>query len=273
MSFTTLENQLNKYSLNYTNKQLDKTLDQLDFNTQSMSGKTSSGLDAIYANLTQQLTCDSECQKRKNIDTLRKQWQAAEMNERKAPNVTSDAEKKYLIASEGTQGYNDTMMKRYTNVAHVVQQSAKQSHKDIMNELTSLNENYEAETNSLEQINKLLDIKLSENTRLLNLVDQNMASVQTNDRKVVYAEWANQWLGTVNNALRWLYIIFALAFIYKSSFVTDSKWKTFKGWIIPIGLFVYPFLIYYIASYLVIIYNKSVWFLEHKAPKNVYSQL
>ena len=34
---------------------------------QQMSGQSSQGMDAIYTNLLNQVTCDSDCQKRKKI--------------------------------------------------------------------------------------------------------------------------------------------------------------------------------------------------------------
>lgn len=264
---------LNSLSLNYSDNQLDNAMQQMQQNTQQMSGQDNSGLNAIYANLSQQLTCDSECQKRMNIDELREKWKVAQINENKAPEVTFDAEKNYLIASEGIDGYNNAMLKRYTTVASSAKDTAVQAHNDFMKEITTLNDNYNAEINSLTHIKDLLNINLSENSRLSKLIDQDIASVQTNDRKVVYEEWAQTWLYTVKKTFIWIYIFIAIVFIYKSSFISNSTWKTFTGWITPITLLVFPFMVYYIALFIVFAYNNVLWFMENKAPKNVYSQL
>lgn len=238
-----------------------------------MSGQDKSGLDAIYANLAQQLTCDSECQKRMNIDELREKWKVAQTYENMAPEVTFDAEKNYLIASEGIDGYHNTMLKRYTTVANTSKDTAIQAHNEFMSEITTLNDSYNAGTNSLTHIKDLLNINLSENSRLTKSIDQDVASVQTNDRKVVYEEWAKKWLYTVNKALKWIYIFIAIVFIYKSPFISNSTWKTFTGWMIPIILFIFPYIVYYIALFIVFVYKNILWFMQNKAPKNVYSQL
>lgn len=273
MTSNSLENKLNSLSSNYSENQLDSAMQQMQINTQQMSGQDTSGLNSIYANLSKQLSCDSECQKRMNIDELRKKWKAAKLSQTNAPNVTLDAEKDYLVASEGIDGYHNTMLERYTGVANSTQQKVMQSHNEIMKEIIALNDNYSTQTNSLTRIKELLNIKLNENSSLLEQIDQVTASVQTNDRKVVYEEWAKTWLITVRYILRWIYILIVLVFIYKSPFVSNSTWKTLKGWFLPISLLLFPFTIYYIALIILFVYNKILWFLENKAPKNVYSQL
>lgn len=237
------------------------------------SGQDTSGLKSIYDNLSKQLTCDSECQKRMNIDELRKKWKAAELSETTAPTVTLDTEKEYLVASEGIDGYHTTMLERYTGVANSTQKTVLESHNENINEIIALIDNYSTQTDSLTRIKELLNIKLDENSSLLERIDQVTASVQTNDRKVVYEEWAKTWLITVHYILRWIYILIVLVFIYKSPFVSNSTWKTLKGWFVPISLLLFPFTIYYIALIILFVYNKIRWFLENKAPKNVYSQL
>lgn len=273
MTSKTVQNQLNTSSLNYSDEQLSNVQQQIQTNMQQMSGQDQTGLNAIYANLINQLTCDSDCQKRQQIDELRNTWKAAQSSQKNAPNVTIDAEKNYLIAYEGVDGYNNTMFKRYSGVAETAQKNATQSNKQVMKEIVALNSDYDAETKSLSQVKELLNIKLAENSRLLELVDTDIASVETNDRKVVYEDWAKEWLRVVNKALYWIYIVTALVFIYKSPFIQNSKWKTFTGWLLPIGLFIYPYLIYYIAAFILNVYKQIKWFMSNKAPKNVYSRL
>ena len=273
MTSNTLQNQFNTSSSNYSGDQLSSIQQQIQTNTQQMSGQDQSGLTAIYANLNNQLTCDSDCQKRQKIDELRETWKAAKTSQKNAPETTFDAEKNYLIAYEGVDGYTETMFKRYTGVAETAQKNALDSNKDVMNEIKALNSDYDGETKSLTHMKELLQIKLAENTKLLKLVDEDVASVETNDRKVVYEDWAKGWLLTVKKLLFWIYILFALVFLYMSPFVSKSKWKTITGWLIPISFFVFPYLVYYIALLILNVYKKLKWFLQNKASKNVYSQL
>ena len=76
-----------------------------------MTGKDSDSLNSIYDNLLNMVTCDTDCQERANIDDLRQKWNAAEENQLTAPELANEAEKNYLIAKKGEDGYNKTMFK------------------------------------------------------------------------------------------------------------------------------------------------------------------
>ena len=268
-----IQNLIKMASSNFSDTDLENAQQKVQQTIQQKSGQNNTGLDAIYANLMNQISCDSDCQKRTNVDNLRKQWQAAETAQKNAPTTTSDAEKKYLVATDGIHGYNEKMLKRYTGVAKRAQTDALVSHAEVMREIKSLNATYESETRSLARMKDLLRIRLTENSTLTEDVDIDIATVQTSDRKVVYEEWAKSWLFTVGKILRVLYIIIAVIYIYVSPFIKASGWKTPKGWITPLILVLFPFLVYYIAMVLREGYAKIVWYMNNKASKNVYTNL
>lgn len=268
-----LQNLVNMSSTNYSSQDLTNAQQQVQQTIQQMTGQSNNGLSAVYANLMNQISCDSDCQKRTNIDNLRKQWQAAEISQKNALSTTTDAEKNYIVAADGIQGYNEKMLKRYTGVAKRAQTDAMESHVEVMREIKSLIATYEAETLSLARMKDLLRIRLSENSTLAGDVDIDIATVQTNDRKVVYEEWAKSWLFVVGKMLMVLYILIAIVYLYVSPFIKASGWKTPKGWILPMGLVIFPFLVYYIVLVLREGYNKIVWYMNNKASKNVYTNM
>lgn len=268
-----LQNLVNMSSTNYSSQDLSNAQQQVQQTIQQMSGQSNTGLSAVYANLMNQISCDSDCQKRTNIDNLRKQWQAAEISQKNALSTTTDAEKNYIVAADGIQGYNEKMLKRYTGVAKRARTDAMESHVEVMREIKSLIATYEAETLSLARMKDLLRIRLSENSTLAGDVDIDIATVQTNDRKVVYEEWAKSWLFVVGKMLMVLYILIAIVYLYVSPFIKASGWKTPKGWILPMGLVIFPFLVYYIVLVLREGYTKIVWYMNNKASKNVYTNL
>lgn len=264
-----LQKLVNMSSTNYSSQDLANAQQQV----QQMSGQTNTGLDAIYSNLMNQISCDSECQKRTNIDNLRKQWQAAELNKKTAPSTSDDAEKKYLIAADGILGYNQKMLNRYTGVSNQAKNDAIESHNEIVREIKVMNETYKSLTLSLSKLKELLKIRLSENKTLTDDIDNDKAIVQTSDRKVVYEEWAKKWLFTTGKIMRILYVFVAIIYLYISPFFKSSEWKTPKKWITPIVLIIFPFLIYYITILLKEIYIKILWYMNNKASKNVYNDL
>jgi hypothetical protein len=268
-----LQKLINMSASNYSSQDLANAQQQVQQSMQQMSGETNPGLTAIYSNLMKQMSCDSACQKRTNIDNLRKQWQAAETAQKSAPTTTSVAEKNYLVATDGILGYNQKMITRYTGIAKHAKNNAMENHKEVMREIKGLNSTYEAETLSLDRIKDLLRIRLTENSTMTEDIDVDTATVQTSDRKVVYEEWAKNWLFTVGNILRILYFLVAIIYLYMSPFIKLSEWKTPKGWISPIVLAIFPFFIYYIVLLLRECYVKIVWYMNNKASKNVYTNL
>lgn len=239
---------------------------------QQMSGQTSQGMDAIYTNLLNQMTCDSECQKRKKLDALKQSWLDAKTNEQTAPSKTFEANKDYLIAYEGQLGYENSMLQKYSKIATDAKHKAMQEHTRIHEELQTLIRDYDGEIISLNKLREMLNIRLRENKQLKQSIDEDIAAVETNDRRVVYGDWAKDDIHSIYTLLKWIYIFFIFVFIYTSGFITNSGWKNKRAWFVLIGIILIPFIIYYIAIALIYLYNRFLWYSDHRVPKDVYMQ-
>ena len=237
----------------------------------SMAGKDSGAMQSMFKNVSSMLTCDSDCQKRKKADELRRAWKSAAESEKNAPIMTSEAEKEYYVFTQGVPGYEKMLLQRYTKKAEGAKSIAQKSHKELVEELRALIADYTAETTSMKRMKELLRVRLDENKALKAAIDQDIAAVETNDRRVVYEDWAKGWLGTVGKALLWLYVITACVFIYKSPFIQSQGYKTVKGWLAPIALVVFPFIVKYISLLIWAISDKVSWFMDNKAPKDVFA--
>ena len=77
------------------------TSTDLKSKVQSMTGNSSGTMNSIYNNLLDMVTCDTDCQNQKNVDDLRQKWENAKKTQKNAPQATLEAQKNYLIASEG----------------------------------------------------------------------------------------------------------------------------------------------------------------------------
>ena len=216
----------------------------------SMSGKDSAAMQSMFQNMSSMLTCDTACQRRKKADELRNAWKAAVETEKTAPITTAEAEKRYYVFTEGTPGYEKMLLQRYTKKAETAKGLALKT---------------------LKRMKELLRVRLDENKALKAAIDQDIAAVETNDRRVVYENWAKGWLGTVGKALLWLYILVAATFIYKSSFIQDQGYKTVKGWLMVVALVIYPFILKYISLLIWFLTDQVRWYLQNRAPRDVFT--
>ena len=238
-----------------------------------MTGKDSDSLNSIYDNLLNMVTCDTDCQERANIDDLRQKWNAAEENQLTAPELANEAEKNYLIAKKGEDGYNKTMFKRYSHQASNQKQSALKDYKTEIKEINALIMEYDINVNNTDKLKDLLNVRLKEHNELKKKIDTNKKDVQTNDRKVVYETWAREGLSNTYKIILVFYILAALLFTYYSFMSPAFSLKNIRFWMSIIFLIVLPFIIKFIAQLFKNIYNYLLFFLSNKAPKNAYSNL
>ena len=245
---------------------------QAEANKRAQSSKYD-GINASLMNLIGLMGCDDACQKRRKADELRKKWNAAKKVETEAPGNTEDAERNYYVYTEGETGWKNRLVQRYTVVANKNKAEALKKHKQLLDEINTLISDYKGETDALRKIKALLKIRLNENKELKAAVDSQQATTQTNDRKVVYEDWAQVWLGTIKSLLTTIYIVLAIVYLVWGPFLENSEYKTLKGWIKPLVLIVLPFTIYYIVQFLYFIKSKIAWWLDNKAPKDVYRDL
>ena len=243
---------------------------QFATNMQSMSGMSMPELNKTYAHLNNLLTCDTECQRRKNIDSLRNKWKAAEKAEKNAPDVTAAAEKNYWVFSKGELAYQNMLLDRYRGIAQKKLASSEKTHDEWKKEMNILIDDYTAETKAIARLKELLKVRLDENEALKEAIDEDVRQVNTNDRRVVYSDWAKDFLYDVGKGLRYLYFIIALVYLYYGPFYQDSLYKSFKGWSYPLVLLLFPFTVYYITRFIVYLYGEAAWFYENKAPRNVF---
>uniref|UniRef100_A0A6C0LMD2 Uncharacterized protein n=1 Tax=viral metagenome TaxID=1070528 RepID=A0A6C0LMD2_9ZZZZ len=255
-------------------KELDEKMrskDEMMAMMRSMTGKDSAAMQGMFQNVSSMLTCDSECQKRKKADELRNKWKSAQKTQTNAPTITADAEKNYYVFTEGEIGYEKMLVKRYTQKANVAKGLAQKSHQELNDELKALIADYTAETITIKRMKELLRVRLDENKALELAIDQDISAVETNDRRVVYEDWAKGWLGTVGKSLMWLYIIVAAVFLYRGPFFQQGGYKTIMGWVTVLALIAYPFILKYISLFIWYLSDQANWFLQNKAPRDVFA--
>ena len=224
----------------------------------------------VLGNAMNLIGCDVDCQNRRRLAKLRETWKSKEAIERDAPFATAKAEKKYYIAKGGESAYKEMLMKRYSKVADKKRLEALNKHRDFMKELHALVHDYSSEEKVYARLLELLAVRKRENKELKEAIDGDIAAVQTNDRRVVYEDWAKGWLLTVRKALFVLYILIVIAYLVVGPFIKASGYKTLKGWVPIVLIILFPLLLRRIAIFLRGVHraSKAIW--ASKLVKNVY---
>ena len=264
---------MNKISANYSDAQIKQAQKTFSQNQAAMAGMSQDEMQQTMVHLNDLLTCDPACQRRKKVDELRETWKAAQYTEKNAPTKTAEAEKNYWVFDKGIMAYNNMLLDRYRKKGQANLAESTQKHDAFVKEMKVLIDDYTAETKALARLRELLKVRLDENKALKQAIDSDIKQVATNDRRVVYSNWSKDWLNDVGKALLYLYIVLAIAYLYMGSFYQQALYTSVKGWLQPLGFILFPFSVYYIARFIVYIYNEIAWFYQNKAPRNVFINL
>jgi hypothetical protein len=162
------------------------------------------------------------------------------------------------------------LVDRYTKIANTKKSTAIKNHENLINELNTLVADYTAENTSAKKLKDFLKVRLDENKRITLLIDKNIALVQTNGRRVVYEDRAQDHLHSVQTIFIILYIILVVSLGYTGSFIKNKQYLTIRGFSQLVAVTIFPFMVYYVVLFGNKIYNKFNWYTNNKLPKDVY---
>lgn len=259
------------FNKNKKNKNKNNKQQSVQTSLENM-GLTSDKMNSVITNLQSMITCDSDCQKRQQIDDLRNKWMAAKNNLATAPENVQSTEKAYYVLDKGEVAYKQMLVDRYTKIANTNKINAEKNHKLLLDELKTFVKDYYSQTIAYNRVKELLKVRLNENKALKEAIDKNISAVQTNDRRVVYEDWAQQWVYTVKKLFIILYVVIVIVFLYTGSFYKNKGYMTIKGWISVILFVAFPFIVYYITLFIYYIKDMLQWYKDNKAPKDVYTK-
>jgi hypothetical protein len=111
-------------------KQLNEALEKSDLSPTAINN--------LLTTVSNSITCDDECQRRKNADALKLKYDAAKQNVKDAPFELTTAEKNYYEYIEGDEGYNKMLLERYTKTAKELKKKSLTKHEEIMKDINIL---------------------------------------------------------------------------------------------------------------------------------------
>jgi hypothetical protein len=204
------------------------------------------------ANMT--LSCDSECQKNKNILQLKQKYLDAQTNVTSASAQEQIAYKNYIVYSEGTGAYNDKLVTKLREKANIISDTYTKQFEENFKNTEILLGTYEG---LLTNFNNIVDLYVNytkENIKFINNNKIKISDIQTNHRKTFYEDQNIDRLKLINNILFYLFYLILILFIV-FSFIYPSNYSISYKIVIVFLLGLYPFISTTLFLYFVKLYN------------------
>lgn len=137
---------------------------------------------------------------------------------------------------------------------------------DISSNLDILDKN----TNIAEPLLQLLAIKEMEYNQIQNAVESQRSTALTDQRKVVYEDWATENLGSVQYWLTVFYFFLFIVYLAVGDFFSNERYKHWQAWL---GIAIYiiqPFLVKPSVKILFYIWYQIKYFFSSRMPKDAY---
>ena len=221
-------------------------------------------LNAMIAQVNNELSCGSNCQQDKKTSRLKKRYDYEKIKHQRAPYDLDHSRKKYFTYAFGEQYYDNYMEKRAKREITALTNKLAQDHQYNIKVLNDNIQDYQNIIDNTKYIHELNKKYEKENKDMKKeLIDmQNEKNI--NDRKVVYETNEVDKLKIYNYQLVWLYwtivLVFLITFFFKNMFMEK------KNLIVVAVILLFPFIIHW----MVYIFNNTFNFMYNLLPKNMY---
>jgi len=227
-----------------------------------------SQFNSFLQKATDAVTCNSECQRNRTMDSLKQKFENAQTNTQSANYQLQVAQKNYVTFSEGEGAYNDLLQQQLQEKANLISQ---QFQENFDKETTQVARQIDTYGGILVNFKNIFDLYFNykkENIKLFKKLKEQTNDVLTNERKTYYIDQQNDTLTYFYfYFLLIIYVIIVICYLL-FSLMYPSNASIIKRILIFIGLIVLPFLSYFILAAVIYIGYKIFGLI----PKNVYRQ-
>jgi len=162
---------------------------------------------------------------------------------------------------------------RYSKTADELKKKSIQKHRKLMHEIDTYIKDYKAEVVYSKRMHELLKVRVKENRRLRREIEDDIAIVQTNDRRVTYEDKELDSAATVRKTLRFLYYFMLILWILLGDFFSKARYAYLTTWGFMAIYIAFPFAINKIIELIYYITGQVSYIIDNKGPKNVYTSL
>lgn len=212
------------------------------------------------------IACDSECQRNKKAEELKKQYQNAKANLTLAEPQFQVAKQNYYTYVSGQNGYNNIMETEYQKEADILAEILKAKFDEKISKILVQIDTYNGISINYENIADLEKQYLEENEELSKKLKTDTNDVLTNERKTYYE---SQEIDSLNNyyyyVLLVIYIVTVICYVI-FTLLYPSGLSIFKRVLIFIALVILPFISTWWLGKLI----QLIYWLYDLLPKNVY---
>lgn len=222
---------------------------------------------------TVDLSNNPEKQLANKRNELKQKLMDAEQNLKVAPEKKDIALKDYLIFTEGESEYKKILLRRYEKDAEKQKQLALNKHKDFNKELQTLESQYESQTIYFDRMQELIDIKINENKKILNFINNNNGIRLTNDRKIIYEVHEIDHVNRHLFKLKTIYYFILILYLIYGKFFIRNNYTHYLTWIILLIYIILPLLVNVFSKFIFYIVHTIKHKLNNNVAKNVYINL
>ena len=228
-------------------------------------------INDLLSQLKENLTCDSDCQKKRTTDELKKKWTTLEKNAKNSKNDIEEAKKNYFLYTGGETGYKN--QKRGENVQSTsdYENNEINENNEIINEIEDNLNTYNANTELTTRLTELLNLKKNDNNELEKKIDEYEKTAFTSERKVIYEGHDMKRIMIYNKICVFLYYAFFVLYLVIGNFFADKLYTSWMIWILVLIYLIFPFTLHWFVKKIFDIKNDVLYFFNNKAYKNVYT--
>lgn len=214
--------------------------------------------------IERKLTCDTDCEREKNIERLRKEWKESEKKLKTLPKTIISNEKKYYVTNNGEDYYRNNILKeRYIKNIKQWRQDQLNKFNEINDVMESTLQNYKSQSIAKSRINQLLKEVEEKNKILKREIDDYYKKTFTAERRVWYQTEDNDNLLSWRFYIKIFYFAVILVFVFMGPFLQAGGYKSIKMWLFIIFYIVFPFILNHIINFFIYLYR----YFERKAPQ------
>jgi hypothetical protein len=212
------------------------------------------------------IMCNSDCQKQKETDKLKKAYEKAQETLASAPSQLQTAKQKYVVYTQGQTVYDELRDEELAGKATIIADAFKEN---FEKEVTKIQSQISSYNGLLMNYNNVLELLMKykiENVELLKDIKKETNDVLTNERKTFYED---QNIGTLK--FYYFYFLLSIYVICVICFCVFSLiYSSQTSWMLRLGIFfafvALPFISTWILGMIIYLVYEGYKML----PKNVY---
>ena len=223
--------------------------------------------------LAKLVTCDAECQRSKQLETLRQRFDYWTRTLQEAPDEVAQTEQAYVTFDKGAEAYNLLIFGRNTQTAADAQAKADKLHATVKEDVDILVQQYTVDSQVAYRVQEVLIMKTAEYVKLKQAENQLDQDKSTLGRKVAYEDGDLTKLQFFHRALLFFYYGVLFVYIVFGSYFSKAQYRNPAVWIILANYILFPWVAYWVTVQLFTVKNVTQHVLREVPYQNVYRNI